>query len=153
MFVDLRIGERVLFDDGRIGGVIRGVSAREVRLRVTTAQARGSRLRADKGINVPDSDLRMPALTTKDIEDLAFVTGHADMVSYSFVHRESDIQTLRQCLEARGRGDLAVVLKIETRQAFLNLPRLLHAAMGHGAPVGVMIARGDLAITASDPLP
>ncbi|MCP9857526.1 pyruvate kinase [Cyanobium sp. Cruz-8D1] len=146
VFGDLRLGERVLFDDGRIGGVIRGVSAQEVVLEVTTAQAKGSRLRSDKGINFPDSDLRTPALTAKDIEDLAFVTQHADMISYSFVHRDSDIQTLRQCLEERGRGDLAVVLKIETRQAFLNLPRLLLAAMGHGAPVGVMIARGDLAI-------
>jgi hypothetical protein len=86
------------------------VAAREVRLEITVAQAMGSRLRSDKGINFPDSDLRTPALTAKDIEDLAFVTGHADMVSYSFVHRESDIQTLRQCLQDRGRGDLAVVL-------------------------------------------
>ncbi|WP_216912043.1 MULTISPECIES: pyruvate kinase [unclassified Synechococcus] len=146
VFVDLRRGERVLFDDGRIGAVVRRVSAREVRLKVTTARARGSRLRSDKGIRFPDSDLRTPALTAKDIEDLAFVTRHADMVNSSFVHRESDIQTLRQCLEERGRGDLAVMLRIETRQAFLNLPGLLLAAMAHGAPVGVMIARSDLAI-------
>ncbi|MCP9785031.1 pyruvate kinase [Cyanobium sp. N5-Cardenillas] len=146
VFGDVGLGERVLFDDGRIGAVIRGVSAQEVVVEVTMAQARGSRLRSDKGINFPDSELRTPALTAKDIEDLAFVTRHADMVSYSFVHRESDIQALRQCLEDRGRGDLAVVLKIETRQAFLNLPRLLLAAMAHSAPVGVMIARGDLAI-------
>jgi pyruvate kinase len=146
VFADLRLHERVLFDDGRIGGVIRGVSAQEVVLEITTAQAVGSRLRSDKGINFPDSELRTPALTAKDIEDLTFVTRHADMISYSFVHRDSDIRALRQCLEELGRGDLAVVLKIETRQAFLNLPRLLLAAMGHGAPVGVMIARGDLAI-------
>ncbi len=146
VFFDLRLGERVLFDDGRIGGVIRGVSPQEVLLEITAAQARGSRLRSDKGINFPDSELRTPALTAKDIEDLAFAAQHADMISYSFVRRVSDIETLRQCLEDRGRGDLAVVLKIETRQAFLNLPRLLLAAMGHRAPVGVMIARGDLAI-------
>ena len=146
VFADLRPGERVLFDDGRIGGVIREASPREVLLEITSAQARGSRLRSDKGINLPDSELRTPALTDRDIEDLGFVTRHADMISYSFVHRESDLRSLRQCLEDRGRGDLAVVLKIETRRAFLNLPRLLLAAMGHGAPVGVMIARGDLAI-------
>ncbi|MCP9797212.1 pyruvate kinase [Cyanobium sp. Lug-B] len=146
VFGDLCLGERVLFDDGRIGAVIRGVSAQEVVIEVTKAQARGSRLRSDKGINFPDSDLRTPALTAKDIEDLAFAAQHADMISSSFVHRESDIQSLRHCLEGMGRGDLAVVLKIETRQAYLNLPRLLLAAMAHGAPVGVMIARGDLAI-------
>jgi pyruvate kinase len=86
VFVDLRIGERVRFDDGRVGVVIRGVSPR----------ARGSRLRSDKGIHVPDSDLRSLALTAQDIEDLAFVTGHADMVITSFVCRESDIQILLQ---------------------------------------------------------
>lgn len=146
VFVDLRPGERVLFDAGRIGGVIREVSPRQVQLEVTAAQARGSRLRSDRGIHFPDSDLRMPALTTRDIEDLAFVAQHADIVSCTSVHRESDIQTLRQCLKDRGRGDLAVMLRIETRRAFLNLPRLLLAAMAHGAPVAVMIARGDLAI-------
>lgn len=146
VFADLRPGERVLFDDGRIGGVIRAVSPREVVLEVTTARARGSRLRSDRGIHFPDSDLRMPALTARAIEDLAFATQHADLVSCSFLHRESDIQTLRQCLGERDAGDLAVVLKIQTRQAFLNLPRLLLAAMAHGAPLGVMIARSDLAI-------
>ncbi len=146
VFGDLHIGERVLFDDGRIGGVIRRVTAREVELEITAAKASGSRLRSDKGINFPDSDLRTPALTSKDIEDLAFAMEHADLISYSFVRRESDLQALRRCLEEHHRQDLAVVLKIETRQAFLNLPRLLLAAMGHGAPVGVMIARGDLAI-------
>ncbi len=88
----------------------------------------------------------MPALTARDSEDLAFVARHADVVGCAFLSRESDLQSLRQCLEDRGRGDLAVLLTIATRQAFLNLPRLLLAAMVHGAPVGVMIARGDLAI-------
>ncbi len=146
LFFDLRLGERVLFDQGRLAGVVRGVAAQEVVLEVTTARARGSRLRSDRRIHLPDSDLRMPALTARDSEDLAFVARHADVVGCAFLSRESDLQSLRQCLEDRGRGDLAVLLTIATRQAFLNLPRLLLAAMVHGAPVGVMIARGDLAI-------
>ncbi|MEA5441445.1 pyruvate kinase [Cyanobium gracile] len=146
VFFDLRLGERVLFDAGRIGGVIRGVAPQEVVLEVTAARARGSRLGSDRGINLPDSDRRTPALSAKDIDDLAFVARHADLIGCSGVHRDSDLQTLRQCLEDRGRTDLALLLTINTRQAFLNLPRLLLAAMGHAAPVGVMIARGDLAI-------
>ena len=146
VFADLRPGDRVLFDDGRIGGEIREVSSQAGLLTITSAPVRGRRLRSDQGIHFPDSDLRTPALTAKYIEDLAFVTRHADMVSSSFVRRESDIRSLRRCLDERGGGDLALVLKIETRQAFLNLPRLLLAAMAHGAPVGVMIARRDLAI-------
>jgi pyruvate kinase len=146
VFLDLRIGERVLFDEGRIGAVIRAVEAEEVLLEITRARPQGSRLRADKGINFPDSDLHTPALTAKDIEDLAFATAHADIINYSFVSRESDIEALRLTLQRQGREDLALVLKIETRRAFLNLPRLLLMAMRQGSPLGVMIARGDLAI-------
>jgi pyruvate kinase len=144
---DLRPGERVFFGDGRSGGVIRAVSPREVVLEVTTARTGGSRLRSGMGMHVPDSDLRTPTLTAGDIDGLACVSPHADMIICDFLHRESDIQTLRRGLEARGRGDLAVVLTIGSRQALLNLPQLLLAAMAHGAPLGVMVAPGDLAIT------
>jgi pyruvate kinase len=146
VFADVRPGERILFDDGKIGGMIRAASTRELEVEITTARPRGSRLRADKGINLPDSHLHTPALTAKDIEDLAFATAHADLVSYSFVNREADVVALHQALKDYGREDLAVVLKIETRRAFLQLPRLLLAAMRYPAPLGVMIARGDLAI-------
>jgi pyruvate kinase len=146
VFADVRPGERILFDDGRIAGVIASTSAAALELEITAARPRGSRLRADKGINLPDSHLHTPALTARDIEDLGFATAHADIVSYSFVNREADIEALHRQLSRHGRRDLAVVLKIETRRAYLQLPRLLLAAMRHGAPLGVMIARGDLAI-------
>ncbi|KAF0652899.1 pyruvate kinase [Cyanobium sp. Copco_Reservoir_LC18] len=144
---DFRPGERVLFGDGRSGGVIRAVSPRQVVLEVTTARARGSRLRSGMAMHVPDSDLRSPTLTARHIDDLAFVIRHADMIICACVHRESDLHTLRRRLEERGGGDLAMVLTISTRQALLNLPQLLLAAMAHGAPVGVLLARDDLAIT------
>jgi pyruvate kinase len=117
-----------------------------VEVEITQARPKGSRLRADKGINFPDSRLSIPALTKKDLTDLAFAGANADIVSYSFVSREADIELLQQELESFGREDLAVVLKIETRRAFLNLPRLLLTAMRYPRPLGVMIARGDLAI-------
>ncbi|HYP04506.1 MAG TPA: pyruvate kinase, partial [Cyanobium sp.] len=146
VFADVKPGERILFDDGKIGGVILSASPQELLVEITAAKPRGSRLRSDKGINLPDSHLHTPALTAKDIEDLAFATSHADLVSYSFVNREADIVALHQALARYGREDLGVVLKIETRRAFLQLPRLLLAAMRYPAPLGVMIARGDLAI-------
>jgi pyruvate kinase len=146
VFASLSEGERVLFDDGRIAAVIHSVSPLELGLTITHARPRGSRLRNDKGINFPDSTLALPALTTKDQGDLAFATEHADLLGYSFVHSAADIEALQQALQRAGREDLPVVLKIETRRAFLDLPRLLLAAMRRPAPVGVMIARGDLAI-------
>jgi pyruvate kinase len=144
--IDLQVGERVLFDEGRIAGLIREVRPGAVELEITQARPKGSRLRAEKGINFPDSRLTIPALTSRDRTDLAFAAAHADIVSYSFVSQATDIEVLQQELHGHGREDLAVVLKIETRQAFLNLPRLLLTAMRYPRPLGVMIARGDLAI-------
>jgi pyruvate kinase len=146
VLADLQVGERVLFDEGRIAGLIREVRPGAVEVEITQARPKGSRLHADKGINFPDSSLSIPALTSKDLTDLAFAAAHADIVSYSFVSRSADIEVLQQELEGHGREDLAVVLKIETRRAFLNLPRLLLTAMCYPRPLGVMIARGDLAI-------
>ena len=146
VLADLRVGERVLFDEGSIAGLIRTVCPGAVEVEITQARPKGSRLRADKGINFPDSSLSIPALTRKDLGDLTFAAAHADIVSYSFVSRAADIEALQQELESHGREDLAVILKIETRRAFLNLPGVLLTAMRYPRPLGVMIARGDLAI-------
>jgi pyruvate kinase len=146
VLADLQVGERVLFDEGRIAGVIREVCPGAVEVDITQARPKATRLRAEKGINFPDSRLMIPALTSRDLTDLAFAAAHADIVSYSFVSRAADIEVLQQELRGYGREDLAVVLKIETRRAFLNLPRLLLTAMRDPRPLGVMIARGDLAI-------
>lgn len=146
VFSLLRTGERVLFDDGKLGGVIRRVNAQAVTIEITETKPRGTRLRADRGINFPDSDLQLPALTARDREDLGFATARADIVNYSFVSRDSDVQALQRELEQLGAGRMGVVLKIETHQAFANLPRLLLTAMRQPQPLGVMIARGDLAV-------
>lgn len=145
VFAQVCVGERIWFDDGRIGGVIRAVSAEALEVEVTQIRVQGDRLMADKGINLPDSQLDMPALTGKDIEDLAVVSRCADLVGLSFVQRGSDIDALRAHLEALGGHDLGVILKIETRRAFENLPELLLAAMNCSS-AGIMIARGDLAV-------
>ncbi len=146
VLADLNVGERVLFDEGSIAGLIRQVCPGAVEVEITQARPKGNRLRADKGLHFPDSRLTIPALTTRDRADLAFAAAHADIVSFSFVSQAADIEDLQQELEGHGREDLAVVLKIETRRAFLNLPRLLLSAMRYPRPLGVMIARGDLAI-------
>lgn len=145
IFDDVRVGESVWFDDGSIGCVIRRAAADHLDLEVTQAAARSSKLRADKGINLPDSRVRLPALTEKDVEDLEFIASHADMVALSFVHDASDVRELAAHLERLGRAELGIVLKIETRRAFEQLPNLLLAAM-RSPRDGVMIARGDLAV-------
>jgi pyruvate kinase len=145
IFTDVRSGERVLLDDGKIGGVIESVSEDEIHVTITHTRAGGEKLRADKGINLPDTSLRLPALTDKDLEDLAFIAKHADLVGYSFVRSAQDIRFLQSKLEELGGDKLGIILKIETGRAFEELPNLLLAAM-RSPSSGVMIARGDLAV-------
>ncbi|MDQ1345138.1 MAG: pyruvate kinase, partial [Pseudomonadota bacterium] len=145
VFSQVMAGERIFFDDGRIGGTIREAHADHLLVEITQARATGEKLAADKGINLPDSHLNLPALTEKDLDDLAHVARLADMVGLSFVQRRADIEALHEHLRSLGADDLGLVLKIETRRAFENLPELLFSAMQSSA-VGVMIARGDLAI-------
>jgi len=63
------------------------------------ARPGGSKLRSDKGMNLPDSDLRLVALTAKDIEDLEFVVRHADMISLSFINRAGGLEQLQEQLQ------------------------------------------------------
>lgn len=141
----VRAGERVWFDDGRIGAVVRKASRQQLELEIVQAREGGEKLMADKGINFPDSQLELPALTDKDLQDLQTVAGVADLVGLSFVQRPDDVHQLLDALRLLRGRQVGVVLKIETLRGFENLPELMLAAMA--APsAGVMIARGDLAV-------
>ncbi len=141
----VRAGEAVWLDDGKLGGVVERAGAGSLRIRVTHARPKGFKLRADKGINLPDTRLEVPALTDKDRRDLQFVARHADLIGLSFANRVEDVDTLREALSELTSTPPALVLKIETRSGFEHLPGLLLSAMKSPA-CGVMIARGDLAV-------
>ena len=143
----LRPGGQVWYDDGKLGAVVERREPWGVLLRVTIASDKGARPRMEKGLNFPDLELDLPALTAKDLRDLDFVVANADMVGYSFVQQPADVAWLQQELAARtaGAAPMPLVLKIETRRAVANLPRLIVAAAGW-QPLAVMIARGDLAL-------
>ena len=106
---------------------------------------KGEKLKADKGINLPESKLSISGLTEKDKEDLKFVAQYADVVNVSFVNNAQDVFELLEELKKLNAKHLGIILKIETQSGFKNLPAILLAAMRHH-PLGVMIARGDLAI-------
>lgn len=145
VLAQVRVGERVWLDDGRIGGVVRQASAQALVVDIVQAREGGERLLPDKGINFPDSQLALPALTDQDRQDLHTVAAVADLVGLSFVQQPEDVQQLLQALQDLGGERVGVVLKIETLRGFENLPELMLAVMA--APsAGVMIARGDLAV-------
>jgi len=138
-------GDPVWFDDGKIGGVIRSAEADYVSVEITQGRPEGEKLGAEKGINLPETRIDIPALTSDDLEALKFIVQHADLVGYSFVRTESDVRQLIEHLRELGGQNLGLILKIETRKGFDNLPKLILAAM-RTRSFGVMIARGDLAV-------
>lgn len=144
VFADVRGGEPIWFDDGKIGGVVEQASQEALQVRITHAPG-GAKLKGDKGINFPQSTLRLAALGEQDLAALAFAAEHADGIEMSFVNTADDVQELLAELERLQADRLGVVLKIETRRGFDNLPALLLAGMRRGG-FGVMIARGDLAV-------
>ncbi|KAB1644255.1 pyruvate kinase [Gulosibacter chungangensis] len=144
-FSDAEAGQRILFDDGKIAGVIETVTTEEIIVEVVRAGIDGVKLRAEKGINLPDTTLRIPAITEEDRFHLPFVARHADTVNLSFVRSYQDVSDLINELERLDAQRIGITLKIETKQAFQSLPRMLLEAMRWGG-VGVMIARGDLAV-------
>jgi pyruvate kinase len=141
----LRPGQPVLLDDGAIDAVVESTAAGEATLMITRTKPGGQRLGAEKGINLPETELPLPALTPDDASYLPFIAANADLVAVSFVRSAADIDQVIDALHDAGADHLGLVLKIETAQGFQELPSILLAAMRH-ARLGVMIARGDLAV-------
>ena len=140
---DLKIGDAVFFDDGMIRARVLAKKTDSAELLITKAFK--PKLKSGKGINLPDTTLTLPSLTGADIDNLPFVCSNADIVGYSFVRTPADVDVLYTELAKYDSHNLGVVLKIENKEAFENLPRLLFSAMKRNK-IGVMIARGDLAV-------
>jgi len=144
LFTKVKKGELIYFDDGKIEGIIKDIATDFLLVEITNTKKNGSKLKADKGINLPNSDLGINGLTEKDKEDLKFIAKNADAVNFSFVNSKNDVEDLLNEFKKLD-ANLSIVLKIETKKAFRNLPSILLKAM-ENYPIGVMIARGDLAI-------
>lgn len=140
-------GQPVHLDDGMMSGVVVTADDESITLRITDADAGGTKLREAKGINLPETALPMAALTDTDRRNLAFVAEHADLVEMSFVRSAADVEDLLTALDDLGATHLGVVVKLETVEGFGNLPAILLALLRHPRS-GVMIARGDLAVEA-----
>ena len=142
---DAKEGEGILFDDGKIEGIIERKEQNALKIKILNTNPKGSKLKTEKGINLPDTYLNLPSLTDEDISNLDFICVHADIVGFSFVRNAADVARLQEELQKRQRGDLGMVLKIENKEAFQNLPYLILKAM-ESPTIGIMTARGDLAV-------
>lgn len=138
-------GQPVLLDDGAIDAVVESTAPGEATLMIARTKPGGQRLGAQKGINLPQTVVPLPALTPEDESYLPFVAAHADLVAVSFVRSVDDINHIVKALDDVGADELGLLLKIETAQGFRELPSIILAAMRRPR-LGLMIARGDLAV-------
>ncbi|HEV7768028.1 MAG TPA: pyruvate kinase, partial [Thermoanaerobaculia bacterium] len=134
---EVQIGHRILINDGLVELVVIGVDEKKV----TTRVIHGGPISSKKGMNFPDSELTIPAITDKDKVDVRFaVSQKLDYIAASFVRRKSDIVDLRELLHDAGGDEINVIAKLEKPQAIDNLDEILEVSDG------VMVARGDLGV-------
>jgi pyruvate kinase len=133
---EIKIGEFIFLDDGRIKLQVKEASGNDVVCEVLV----GGQISGRRGLNLPGSELSVKSLTEKDRADLEFgVSNKVDFVALSFVREASDISELREILTARGCS-AKIVAKIETPQAIQNIDEIIRLSDW------IMVARGDLAI-------
>ena len=141
-------GERVILDDGKLIGVVEEARPDGRLCRVQRALKSPTRLRSGKGIAFPDSDLVLGQLGPQDEVALAFALEHADAIGVSFVNSAQDVTLVGERVREARKPGFGMILKLETRGAMRNLPGILFEALKYD-PVGLMIARGDLAVELS----
>lgn len=133
----LKLGMRVLFDDGYIGSKVINTGPEGVLVEIEN----GGVIRSGKGINIPNSSLDLPAFTEKDVEDIRFgCRNDIDIIAASFVRSTDHVLAIRHLLSEEKRGDILVIAKIENSEGVQNFDSIVQVADG------IMIARGDLGV-------
>ena len=134
---DVSVGEKILVDDGKlVFEVVRSNGKDKVTLRTLF----GGKLKSNKGVNLPDTDISLPCLTEKDLKDLEFIlTLPVNWIALSFVRKAEDIEELRKLINASGHH-AKIIAKIEKPEAIKNIKSIIRVSNG------IMIARGDLGV-------
>jgi len=143
----IKPGEHVFIDDGKFEAKVMETGENRITIKIVRISTKKPFLRIEKGINLPDSELSIDSLTETDLSYIPFICKYADMVGYSFVATPHDLDRLRNELRKQALENKlpAIILKIERLSAIQNLPGLLLTGMKDHS-MGVMIARGDLAV-------
>lgn len=134
---DVRIGEKILLDDGKIEVMVKRIDAdHRVQVEVTSPGV----LSSNKGINLPDTQISLPSLCEKDLNDLDFIISQQiDWVALSFVRKPEDITNLKKILKEKN-SSAKIISKIEKPEALQHLREIILASDA------VMVARGDLGV-------
>ena len=134
---DVKPGEHIMLDDGKL--VTRVVEVNENGT-VKAEFVIGGVLSSNKGINLPNTKISLPCITPKDHEDILFaIDQKVDWIALSFVRKPSDIQELREIINAKG-SFIKIIAKIEMPEAVENITEIIRESDG------IMVARGDLGV-------
>ncbi|MGM0396642.1 MAG: pyruvate kinase [Bacillota bacterium] len=134
---DVEVGGIILIDDGLVEFRVKELTDTEIVMEALN----GGTLKNHKGVNVPNVNISLPALTEKDISDIKFgVENEMDFIAASFVRKASDVNDIRRILEENGGINIDIISKIENQQGLDNIDEILHVSDG------IMVARGDLGV-------
>ena len=134
---DVKAGDTILIDDGLIQLTVEEITDTDVVCRVVN----GGELGQKKGINVPNVEVKLPAITEQDKNDILFgIEQGIDFIAASFVRNAEAIKEIKELLRANGGERIDVIAKIENADGVHNIDKIIKAADG------VMVARGDLGV-------
>ena len=135
---DVSPGEQVLLDDGKL---IFEVIETDKKACVKARVIQGGELKSKKGVNLPNTNISLPALTKKDIKDAIFaIKQDVDWIALSFVRHKQDVDDLRKLIQEHGKYEIPIISKIEKPEALVNIKEIVKASNA------LMVARGDLGV-------
>lgn len=135
---DVKPGERILLDDGKlIFEILETNGQDEVKAKVI----QGGPLKSKKGVNLPNTNISLPALTEKDIKDAIFaISQNVDWMALSFVRHSQDLMDLQELIQKHAEYKIPIIAKIEKPEAVDNIDKIVSYCDG------LMVARGDLGV-------
>ena len=135
---DVKAGERILLDDGKL---IFEVTSTDGQSEVVASVVQGGPLKSNKGVNLPNTEVSLPALTEKDVKDAVFaIEQEVDWIALSFVRHKEDLLALKKLIKKHSSFDIPIISKIEKPQALDNIDEIIDHSNG------LMVARGDLGV-------
>jgi len=135
---DVKAGERVLVDDGKVHFEVISTNGKD---EVVAKVTQGGPFKSKKGVNLPNTDISLPALTEKDVKDAIFACElDVDWIALSFVRFAKDVKDLQELIAKHSKFEIPIISKIEKPEGVANIDEIL-AVSG-----GLMVARGDLGV-------
>ncbi|MBU3188972.1 pyruvate kinase [Clostridium bowmanii] len=137
LYEDVKVGTKILINDGLVAIEVQNVVGKDIHCKILN----GGAISNNKGVNIPETDTHLPAITDQDIEDIRFaIDNEFDFIACSFVRKASNVIEVRDILKKYGGQDIMVISKIENREGVNNFDEILNVSDG------IMVARGDLGV-------